>query len=138
MKILLILVLMAAVVWLWPKHRSGSLKIGATTIEIEKALTPIEKAIGLSGREKLDKNAGMLFVYSQAGRHAFWMKGMKFNLDFIFINGDKVVDIRANVPAPKNNEPPATIIPREPADKILEVTAGFAAAHRLKIGDKVE
>jgi hypothetical protein len=138
MKILLILALLAVIIWWWPKHSSGTIKIGGTKIEIEKALTPIEKAQGLSGRDKLADNAGMLFVYSNQAKHAFWMQGMKFDLDFIFISGDTIVDIQANIPAPKNGSAPVTIIPKEPVDKILEVNAGFAAKHKIKIGDKVE
>jgi hypothetical protein len=140
MKIALIgvLVSLGLMIWWWPRYKAGTIKVGSTRIKVEKAVTPWEKARGLSGRASLEANSGMLFVYTYSAKHAFWMNGMNFDLDFIFINGDKVVDIKENVPAPKDGESPVAIIPTSASDKILEVNSGFVAKHKLKIGDRVE
>jgi uncharacterized membrane protein (UPF0127 family) len=122
----------------WPRPKPGAIKIGRTQIKTEVVTNSWDKAKGLSGRDKLAEDAGMLFVYSQAAKYPFWMNRMRFNLDFIFINQDRVVDIRENLPAPKAGEQPATVVPAAAADKILEVNAGFAAKHKIKIGDRVE
>jgi uncharacterized membrane protein (UPF0127 family) len=133
-----VLISLGLIIWWWPKYKSGTIKVGSTRVKVEKAISPWEKARGLSGRSSLETNTGMLFVYAYPAKHAFWMNEMNFDLDFIFISGDKVVDIKENVPAPKAGESPVTIIPADPGDKILEVNAGFVAKHQLKIGDRVE
>lgn len=87
----------------------------------------------MSGRQQLAENAGMLFVFDQPGRYAFWMRGMKFPLDFIWIKGDTVVGITEAVPVTQMD-----IKPRQAIDKVLEVNNGFVVQHQIKIGDKVK
>ena len=74
----------------------------------------------------------MLFIFDRPGRYAFWMKGMKFPLDFVWILGGEVIEIRANVGVEELD-----VRPSQPVDMILEVNSGFAARNNLKIGDKV-
>ncbi len=80
----------------------------------------------------------MLFVFDRPGRHGFWMKGMNFPLDFIWINGGRVAQITENVPAPKNGEAPLSLAPQVEVDTVLEVNGGFAGKYQIKVGDKVE
>lgn len=123
--------------------QSGSqttLKVGAIVVNVELADTEAKRSKGLGGRNSLPQNSGMLFTFDHPDQYKFWMKDMKFPLDFIWINGDSVVDILPNIP-----NPPATVDtsslpiyePVAPVDKVLEVNAGFAASHGIKIGDKV-
>ena len=128
----------AAIIWWWPKGQPGRIRIGNTHIQAEKAVSSWEKARGLSGRQKLAADAGMLFIYSQPGHYPFWMQGMNFNLDFVFIKDKAVVDIRENIPSPQAGEQPVTITPNQPVDSVLEVNSGFVAKHKIKIGDKAE
>src|SRR5476651_1827173 len=58
---------------------------------VEVATTSAQQQQGLSGRASLPKNQGMLFIFQTANRYPFWMKDMKFNLDMIFINNNKIV-----------------------------------------------
>ena len=74
----------------------------------------------------------MLFIFNRLGRYAFWMKGMKFPLDFIWIAGDKITEITGKVDISQMN-----LRPQQPVDKILEVNGGWAAEHQIKIGDTV-
>ena len=114
------------------------IKIGQTIIPVEVAITEEQKELGLGNREKLDPNRGMLFPYDHKEQFNFWMKGMHFPLDFIWILGNTVTDITENVPPPVGNEQPVIVKPSQPVDKILEVNAGFIAAHAIKIGDSVK
>src|SRR6266550_6083274 len=72
------------------------------TFSVEIANTTVEQQQGLSGRNSLPQDQGMLFVFKKADLYAFWMKGMKFPLDMIFIKDNKIVSISQNVPVPSN------------------------------------
>src|SRR5690349_12410618 len=87
-------------------------------IHLELAITDSEKEKGLGFRDQLDKNSGMLFVYQTKGQYGYWMKGMRFPLDFIWIDGNRIVDLSHNIPAPANDqEHPVELAPRAPVDK---------------------
>lgn len=115
----------------------GSVIIGDTKVKVEVARETAELAKGLGGREKLDENRGMLFVFETPGQPAFWMKDMKFPIDIIWIMGDEVVDIAPNLPVVAA-EFLSTYEPKEPANYVLEVNAGFAKDHGIKVGDSVD
>jgi len=108
--------------------------------DVELAETMLEKARGLSGRQELAKNAGMLFVFSPASRESFWMKGMNFSLDMIWIREGKVIDITKNAQPLKDSLGdslrPLYFTPKEPADAVLEINAGQADEFGLQIGDQ--
>ncbi|MDP3998684.1 MAG: DUF192 domain-containing protein [bacterium] len=123
-----------------PKEKNNGekiIKLGRAEITVEVADTEWERSQGLSGRTSLLRNQGMLFVFPQKSRYSFWMSDMKFPLDFIWIDGYKVVEITYDVPYPKNGESPITIAPKAPADKVLEVNAGVASAAGVKVGDQI-
>lgn len=111
-----------------------SIEINNRKIDIEIADTNAKREQGLSGRTSLCGNCGMLFVFDKPGIYPFWMKDMNFSLDFIFINQDKIVDIKENIsPATYPN----IINSNFPHDKVLEVNAGYAANKNYKIGQTV-
>lgn len=104
-------------------------------IELEIVRTDEEKARGLSGRESLAANAGMLFLYDQQTTPSFWMKEMNFPIDIIWIGGDKrIVDITENI-APETF--PQLFRPRASVQYVLEVNATWAKNHNVAIGDEV-
>ena len=94
----------------------------------------------MSGREKLDPDQGMFFVFDKKAKYSFWMKEMKFPIDILFINDHKIVTIFPSVPAPT----PGTKLSQlpfytaaAPANYVLELNAGEAAKHSFKVGDEV-
>jgi len=113
---------------------SSTLQIGSRAYAVEIADTMMNQAQGLSGRPSLAEGAGMLFVFKSATNQAFWMHGMEFPLDFVWISGGKVIGTTENVPADSKSiyAPPA------PADRVLEVNAGTVAKDGIKVGDVVE
>ncbi len=115
----------------------GSVIIDDIKVKVEIADEPLEMSEGLSNRKSLDKNHGMLFVFSTPGQPAFWMKDMEFSIDIIWIKDDTIVDIAPNLPVVAA-EFLSTYSPREPANYVLEVNAGFAAEHGIKVGDRVK
>ena len=131
-------VILGAARFLAPKSASPQIVINGQTILVEIADTPEKIVQGLSEREKLAENWGLLFVFKQAGDYTFWMKDMKFDLDFVFINGDTVVDLSENIPHPDQGQEPQTVNAAEPIDKALEINAGQIKKLGLKIGDIIK
>ncbi|MDX1608324.1 MAG: DUF192 domain-containing protein [Candidatus Spechtbacterales bacterium] len=108
------------------EQNSASITIDGKKIEVELAQTVEEKARGLSARASLPKEKGMLFIFDEPDKHTFWMKGMKFGLDFIWIKDGEIVDVHYNVPPPNKNTGSLPVYsPREPVDMVLEVNAGW-------------
>lgn len=118
--------------------KSKTLKIKNHTITVEIADTPQLRNQGLSGRKNLPQEEGMLFTFPQKGLYRFWMKEMRFPLDFIWIDKDTVVDVSENVPAPKSKaEKLTTFTARKTFDNVLEVNAGIAKSLNIVIGDVI-
>jgi len=126
--------------YFYVRHPLGAkVIINEHTIHVEVAVTNAEKEKGLGYRDWLPVNTGMLFVYQNKDRYGFWMKGMRFPLDFIWITGNKVVDVSQNILQPDNDTVrPVNVAPNVPVDKVLEVNAGDIDRLGVKIGDLVQ
>ena len=77
----------------------------------------------------------MLFVYSDHSARTFWMKGMRFPIDIIWIDRGRVRGIERSVPVPQGTLP--LYSSGGPADHVLEVPAGWARRHGTRRGDRV-
>jgi uncharacterized membrane protein (UPF0127 family) len=125
-----------------PSENLKEITIGTTKLNIEIADSQDERYKGLSGREKLDENSGMLFVFdSKDTIRSFWMKGMEIPLDFIWINDDKVIQIDENVPTPAEGTEDSKLpiySTTGPIDYVLEVNAGFSSKNNINVGDSVD
>lgn len=118
----------------------SEIRINETSIKIEVADTQLLRTKGLSGRDSLASDSGMLFIFPSESKYRFWMKGMKFPLDMIFIKGGKVVDIIKNIPPPIPGQKDSILTvyePIVPIDMLLEVNAGFAGSSNIQVGDNV-
>lgn len=117
------------------QNRNDTIRIGNTTINVERAVSEAERQRGLCCRDFLAENAGMLFVYSQPGDYRFWMKDTRIPLDMYWISSEKkIVHIEQNVQPETYPQPFGT---DKPAQYILETNAGFAKTHNIKVGDPV-
>ena len=108
-----------------------------TQIQIEIADNLAKQVQGLSGRDSLCENCGMLFVYANPQILRFWMKDMKFPLDIIFIKDQKVSEIFEYVPVPQPGKEIPWVQSSEYTNAVLEVNAGFVSTNRIKISDPV-
>lgn len=116
-----------------------TLTIGNQSFQVEVADTNAEREQGLSGRQSIGSD-GLLFIFDEPTRPPFWMKEMLFDLDFIWISQGKVVETIENIPAPLPTTPLSelpTYAPQQNVDQMLEVPAGFAEEHNIKIGDSI-
>ena len=115
---------------------TATAKIGQEEIQLEVARTPEEQAIGLMYRESLADNRGMLFPFQQERYARFWMKNVPIALDIIFLNGDRIIDIAANVPG-CNTEPCPIYGPEALVDRVIELRGGKAAELGIEINDTI-
>lgn len=108
--------------------------------DVEVVETPEAQQRGLGYRDALAPGTGMLFPYARADYHAFWMKGMRFDIDILWIREGRVVHIERRAAAQPGAPEAALKVyrPRAPADAVLEVNAGEAEKHGWRIGDRVE
>jgi hypothetical protein len=112
---------------------TGILKVGDREIIVELAMDRSSQTRGLSYRESLDEDRGMLFVFDKPMTQRFWMYGMNFPIDIIFIKDDKVVQVAADVPHPEGVVP-KIVSSSVKADKVLELNAGKAEEWGIRQG----
>ena len=116
-------------------------RIDGLVVRAELATTVEERAQGLSGRGSLPEDGGMLFVFPEEQRPAFWMRDMRFPLDFIWISRDyRVAALTENVPPPDAGLAPEDLPryrPDVPVRYVLEVNAGIVREYGVQAGDAV-
>ena len=118
------------------KPRKLVVFLGGEGIAVAVADTSSSQSRGLSGREKLEPNEGMLFVFPKPALSGFWMKDMRFPIDIIYFDADRrIVDVWEDA-TPESY--PKVFTPRVHAQFVLEVPAGFFADHHLKVGNIIE
>ncbi len=97
----------------------------------EVVTTDQSRTQGLSGRQEIPYD-GMLFVFEQPSRPFFWMNGMNFPLDFIWLKYDCVVELMPNVGIEDRKK---RFRPEKLVDSVIEVKSGFIDKHDIKEGD---
>lgn len=119
----------------------NKLQINGVELKVELADTQVKRNKGLGGRQALATDEGMLFIFEKPDKYPFWMKGLNFPLDFVWIRGDKVKDVLPNIQPPAPNQTDASLPiyqPKEDVDKVLEVSAGTIQRLDIKVGDTVK
>lgn len=122
---------------LFSLENKGEVKIRDQIIVVDIVKDPDMRAKGLSGRNGLGVNEGMLFLFEEAAYYPFWMKGMKFPIDIVWIAGNTIVGFEERIPSEENvSDGELTIYtPPEPVDKVLELAAGRVNLLRASVGD---
>lgn len=119
--------------------KSTKVLVNDQTFKVIVAKSAKDKQIGLSEKNKIEQDQGMLFIFDNPDYHSFWMKDMKFPIDIIYINGDKVTTVIDSASPPGsiggNLE---TYQPLHRSDKVLEVNAGIASKYNIKKGTLVK
>ncbi len=119
------------------EYQRGSVFVAGHRIEVEIAQTDEQRTQGLLGHKPLSSTAGMLFVFDEARRYPFHMRGMKFPIDIIWIDNNLVVDISARL-QPDSVDSAELYIPIKPVDMALELKAGTAKKLGIKIGSDIK
>jgi uncharacterized membrane protein (UPF0127 family) len=115
-----------------------TLKIGDQTVYVSVADTEATRELGLGGRESLASDEGMLFIFPTEGTYSFWMKDMHFAIDMLWIsNNGTIIHIQSDVVPATYPESFAPTSAEGLARYVLELPAGYAREHNIKVGDKV-
>jgi len=144
--VIFVIIFVAIVLYQFTSKAPGHLhSLPAKTVTIDNqsftvqvATSSAQQQAGLTIVNSLPQNEGMLFLFTKPGYYSFWMRSMKFPLDIIFINGNKIVSFAENArPAASVNQSPPIFQPQSPADKVLEINAGLVKKYEFKKGDAV-
>jgi uncharacterized membrane protein (UPF0127 family) len=116
------------------------ISVGTTTLTVELATTQAQQAQGLGGRASLPDNHGMLFVFNADGDWGIWMKDMAFPIDILFISENGyVVSVDPDIsPDTYDTDPPQIFYPPLAVRYVLELPAGYAAAHGIEPDSKFD
>lgn len=113
--------------------RTTELDVGGTVVTAEIADTPALRERGLMGREYLEEDHGMLFVYPDEQPRSFWMRNTPIALDIAFLDGNGII-INIETMEPHDDE---STLSAAPAMYALEMEAGWFEAHGVAAGDRV-
>lgn len=103
------------------------------TYKLEQALTIAAQQKGLGGRAGMPAGDGMLFVFPRQGNQCFWMKGMRFSLDIIWVDSTKRVTAVEHGLAASTY--PQTYC--HDGQYVIELDAGQAKTAGIRIGDSL-
>jgi len=121
-----------------PRYNQTIVIINDQILIADLAVTPKERELGLSIKKNMSENEAMLFVFDDESAHTFWMKGMHFSIDILWIDSDKrVVSIEHSLPPCKSDGECATYTPSADSLYVLETTSGFANKYHIEVGSKV-
>jgi uncharacterized membrane protein (UPF0127 family) len=106
-------------------------------LRVEIAETQEEQSRGLSLREHLPEDRGMVFLFDGPTRGGFWMKDTLIPLSIAFWDGeDRIVRILDMEPC--EADPCPVYAPGVSYVGALEVNQGFFQQHRVEIGDRID
>lgn len=111
--------------------------VGETPLTVELAQEDWQQQLGLGYRNGLVPGTGMLFPSDVARARTFWMKGMRFCLDIIWINDGEITGAAESAcpdaPGTEDRDR-ATFASPGPVTDVLEVPAGWLQEHGYGAG----
>lgn len=122
------------------KWKTKNIKIGDKNYEIFVTESLNDMAVGLGAFESIENNQGMLFSFPEENFHSFWMKGMKFDIDIIFLNKDKkIIQIFENAQKDSyiNEKNYKSYLPKLKSQYVIEIKAGESKKNGIKPGDVI-
>jgi uncharacterized protein len=109
---------------------------GSLFVNVEIADTPAKREQGLMGRESLDEDSGMVFIFFEPSSSPFWMKDTLIPLSIAFFDDEgDIVDILDMDPCKK--EPCPFYTPAAPYFGALEVNQGAFEDWGVEVGDRI-
>src|SRR5918998_2747975 len=121
--------------------QTAEITVGGVPLTVELAYLPADTSLGLGYREGLAPGTGMLFLFEGPAPRTFWMRGMQFCIDIIWIEHGVIQGAAESVcPEPAGTADanlPSYASP-VPVTYVLEVPAGWLDTYALGAGTPVE
>ena len=113
--------------------------INGQSFRLEVADTQEKQAQGLADRDSMDQDSGMLFVFGTEEPRLFWMKGVIFPLDIIFMDTSRTI-VEITTMQSQTFVPDYALRQHQsqPARYALEINAGLAEQFGLAVGMVVD
>lgn len=125
-----------------PEGRAqATITVGTTEVQVDLAISAFEQQLGLGYRNGLDDDTGMLFLGDVPRPRTFWMKGMRFCIDIIWIDNGQIVGAAESAcPDPEGTDDAdrARFHSEVPATHVLEMPAGWLQANGYGPGTPVD
>jgi uncharacterized protein len=118
-----------------------TITVGDQPLTVELAISPASRSRGLGYRQGLAPGTGMLFVFPESAGRSFWMKGMRFCLDIIWIDQGEITGAAESVcpdPPGTADADRASFRSGSPVECVLEVPAGWLEEHGFGPGTPVD
>lgn len=112
------------------------IQINNNSYYLEIAQTNRERKIGLSNRNEICSNCGMLFIFDKEDQYSLWMKDTYIPLDMIWINSQFQIVKIITALATDNSENIYTN--KDPAKYVIELPANEVYKLDLKVGDTIQ
>lgn len=110
-----------------------TLKAGKQTIRAEVAATESTRQTGMMWRTTMGKNDGMLFVFTQPGYYAMWMRNTLIDLSVAYMDDKgKIVSIHEMKAHDETTHQSAG-----PVIYALEMNARWFERNNIKVGDVI-
>jgi uncharacterized membrane protein (UPF0127 family) len=122
-----------------PGYNQTVVSIGDARLLADIAATHNQKSLGLGVRNNMTEAEAMLFPFESEAAHGFWMNGMKFPIDIIWLDaGKKVVHVEPSLQPCQTSLNCPTYAPEKSAQYVLETVAGFSQRHNVTVGTQAE
>ena len=118
-----------------PPPATFLIRINGHSFHVELANTPQLLKQGLTGRQHLQPDHGMLFVFPSPTEATMWMKGCTIPLDVLFFDSNKRLINSHTMAIPSPNQPDHTLptySSDKPASYALELPAGTTSRLRIR------
>ena len=117
-----------------PKLPTIKLWLGAHELATEIARTPTEHQVGMMWRTNMAEMEGMIFIFEEPGRRAFWMRNTLVPLDIAYIAPDGTL-LEVHAAQPRDESP----IPSdsERVQFVLETRQGWFQRNQVKPGMQI-
>ena len=120
---------------------TGNPELLRSVLTVDTADTPEKRAQGLSDRDTMGVDNGMIFIFEKDSQYNFIMRNMRFSLDFIWVKDDVILDITENVlpdPVGTSENDLKRYTPKVPVNRVIEVNTGYVKKYGIKVGDKIK
>lgn len=124
-----------------PVRETAVITVGDDELVVELSVTGRQQSLGLGYRNGLEEGRGMLFVNESPSVRNFWMMGMRFCIDIVWIEDGEITGAAESVcPDPEGTDAAdrARFSSGQPVTYVLEVPAGWLEANGYGRGTPVE